>query len=220
MIIFCYLLHKCRPNTKKIEEMKRSFFAAFTVLGLTAMFFTGCTKLPQAEIDAANAAIAEAEAAGADVYAAENFVTLQDSMKVVMLNIEAVGSKFIKNYSKEVDQLEGIALFAQDVKQEAEIRKEEIKMEAQQAIGDVKDLIDTNRQLILEAPKGKEGTSALAAIKGELDALETAIGEAGTMLDSGEYQPALDKAKAAKEKAGAINQELTEVIAKYKKSKN
>jgi hypothetical protein len=196
--------------------MKNRFFSVFAALGLTALLISGCTKLPQAEIDAANAAIAEAEAAGADVYAALSFVALQDSMKAVMLNIEAVGSKFIKNYTKSVDQLAGVTQFAQEVKQEAETRIEELKTEIQETIAEVTTLIKTNRQLILEAPKGKEGTSALTAIKGELDAIETTINEAGSMLGSGEYQHVLDKAKAAREKAVAINEELTQVIAKYK----
>ncbi|MEZ5195784.1 MAG: hypothetical protein R2764_05130 [Bacteroidales bacterium] len=64
--------------------------------------------------------------------------------------------------------------------------------------------------------KGKEGTSALVAIKGEIDAIETSINETSTLFASGDYLAPLDKANVAKEKAIAINSELTDVIAKYK----
>jgi hypothetical protein len=56
----------------------------------------------------------------------------------------------------------------------------------------------------------------LAAIKEELATLDTAIVEANTLLETGELFASLDKVKAAKEKASAINAELTAVIEKYK----
>jgi len=37
--------------------MKNRFFASIAFLGLTALLLTSCSKVPQAEIDAANAAI-------------------------------------------------------------------------------------------------------------------------------------------------------------------
>jgi hypothetical protein len=43
--------------------------------------------------------------------------------------------------------------------------------------------------------------------------------EVGTLVASEELVPALDKAKAAKEKALAINAELNEVITKYAQNK-
>ena len=77
-------------------------------------------------------------------------------------------------------------------------------------------LIEENNALLAKAPKGKEGTSALMAIKAEIAAIETSITEANTIYTAGEYLVALDKVKSANEKATAINVELTEVIAKYK----
>ncbi|MBN1598042.1 MAG: hypothetical protein JW894_07090 [Bacteroidales bacterium] len=196
--------------------MKNKFSLGFLTLVLTALLLASCSKVPQAEIDAANAAIEEAKTAGADIYVHEDYIALQDSLNAVMANIEAQKSKFIKNYSTLKDQLSGITAYAQEVKQKTETRKAELKTEIENTIAEVKTLVETNRQLILEAPKGKEGTSALVAIKDELNAVETSINEANSMLESGEYLTALDKAKAAKEKANSINAELTEVIAKYK----
>jgi hypothetical protein len=196
--------------------MKNKFFAGITILGLVTLMLTSCSPLPQAEVDAANAAIEQAKAAEAELYVNENYVALQDSMNSVMVNIETQKSKFIKNYSTVKEQLTGVTQLAGEVQQKAEARKEEIKVEVGNTIAEVKTLIETNRQLVLEAPKGKEGASALEAIKGELDAIETAIIETTTMFENGEYLASLDKAMAAKEQAVAINTELTEVIAKYK----
>lgn len=196
--------------------MKNKFLVGITTLGLTALLFTSCSKLPQVEIDAANTAIEEAKLAEADIYVHDNFVALQDSLKAVMVTIETQQSKFFKNYTAAKVDLTGVTEFAQKVKLQVENRKAELEVEIENTIAEVKTLIESNRQLILEAPKGKEGTSALMAIKDELNTIETTINEANSMLESGELLATLDKANAAKEKANSINTELTEVIAKYK----
>ncbi len=200
--------------------MKNRFFASIVFLGVTSLMLTSCSKLPQAEIDAANAAIEQAKLAGAEVYVYENFVALQDSMNGVMAGIESQKSKFIKNYSNTKADLEGVTNFAGIILQQTETRKEEIKVEVQNLITEVKVLIETNRQLILEAPKGKEGTAALFAIKGEIDAVESSINEASSLLETGDYIATLEKSKAAKEKATSTNVELSNVIAKYKANKS
>ena len=196
--------------------MKNRIVASIAFFGMTALILSSCSKVPQAEIDAANAAIEQAKLAGAEVYVSEEFVALQDSMNSVLVSIESEGSKFIKTYASAKENLAGVTQFAGEVQQQAETRKEELKMEIQNMIAEVKTLIESNRQLILEAPRGKEGTSALIAIKGEVDAVETSINETSTLFEAGDYMICLDKAKAAKEKATAINSELSEVIAKYK----
>ena len=196
--------------------MKSRLFMNVAAIGLVALLFTNCAKIPQAEIDQANAAIEEAKTAGAETYAHDNFIALQDSFNMVMVNLETQNSKMFKNYTTVVEGLAGVTQFAQDVKLETENRKLEVKTEIQNTIAEVKTLIESNRQLILEAPKGKEGTSALVAIKGELDGIEATINEVNNTLESGDYLATLEKTKAAREKANAINVELTEVIAKYK----
>jgi hypothetical protein len=209
-----------KMNTNQMnKKMKIKFLSGLATLGLAAVLFTSCAKLPQAEIDAANAAIEQAKVSGAEIYAKDNFIALKDSMKSVMENIEFENSKFFKSFSIAITDLEGVTQFAEEVKMETITRKEELKAEIQATIAEVKSLLEINNLLILDAPKGKEGTSALVAIKGELAAIETSIQEASAMMESEDYIATLDKAKAAKEKASAINAELLEVIAKYKKNK-
>ena len=184
--------------------------------GFTTLLFTGCSKVPQAEIDAANASIEQARASGADVYVPEDFMVLQDSLSNAMVIIESQKSKLIKNYSEAKEHLAGVTQFAGEVRQQAEARKEALKTEIQNTIAEAKKLVESDKQLILEAPSGKEGTTALMAIKGEIDAVESSLNETSAMLETGDLLAALDKANSAREKAASINTELSEVIAKYK----
>lgn len=195
--------------------MKNGFFTGLVGLGITALLFTSCAKLPQPEIDAAKTAVEEARAAGAEIYVHDNYVILQDSLNSVMVSIEEQNSKFIKNYSGAKEELLSVTQFAQEVTQQTQNRKAELRVEIQNTISEVKALIETNRQLILEAPRGKEGTTALAAMKEELNTIEVTINEVSSMIDTGDYLATLDKAKVAKEKASSINTELSTTIAKY-----
>ncbi len=196
--------------------MKNRIISSISLAALTALVLSSCAKVPQAQIDMANAAISQAKTAGAEVYTPESFNALNDSMNTIMVNIEAEKSKFIKNFDGVKQQLSAVTLLAGEVQQQTETRKEEMKQEIQNAIAEVKTLIDANRQLILDAPKGKEGTAALQAISSEVDAIENSILETSSLLETGDYPATLTKANVAKEKALAINMELSQVIAKYK----
>ncbi len=199
--------------------MKNKFLIGLATLGLSAVLFSSCAKLPQAEVDAANAAIEVAKTAGADIYVHETFVALQDSMNVAMVMIETQKSKLFKKYTPAKEKLVQVATFAGEVKTQSDARKEALRIEADSTIQEVKALLVTNQELVAKAPKGKEGKEALEAIKSELAAIEASNNEAATLLASEQIIPALDKAKAAKEKATAINTELNEVIAKKGKRK-
>jgi len=196
--------------------MKNKFLVGISALGLTALLFTSCSKVPQVEIDAANVAIETAKTAQADIYVPEAFVALQDSMKAVMTEVEVQSSKFFKNYKVAKANAISVARLAGEVKVASETRIAELKVEIQTVITETKSILEANKQLILQAPRGKEGTPALVAIKDELTTIDTALVEANSLLEAGQLFPSLDKAKAAKEKATAINTELTTVIEKYK----
>jgi len=184
------------------------------IIGMVGM--TSCADLPQTEIDAANTAIATAKAAGAEVYVAEEFNALSDSMAVAMASLEEQKSKFFKKYTKTVEKLNNVTTMANEVSANTEATKETVKSEILASMEEVKTLVAEGRQLITEAPKGKEGTTALQAIMTELDVVEASINESNTMFQNGQLKPSLEKVKVAREKATTINTELTEVISKYK----
>jgi hypothetical protein len=198
--------------------MKKIFTLVLTALSI-AVLFSSCGKVPQVEIDATNAAIEEAKTAGADVYLTADFAALQDSMAAINENIEAQKAKLFANYGDVKEQLATVSETALAVQTKTEARKEEVKQEIAALEVEVASIVAQNNELVTQAPKGKEGTAALEAIKGDISLIETSMTEVGTLAASEELLAALDKAKAAKEKAVAINTELNEVIVKYAQNK-
>lgn len=194
--------------------MRTKFLTLIAALSV-AVLLSSCGKVPQAEIDAANAAIEAAKTAGADVYVTDDFTALQDSMNAVTQSVEAQNGKMFKNYSKVTEQLAVVNQLAAEVTTKTEARKEEVKLEIAALQTEVANLLVQNNELVAQAPKGKEGAAALEAIKGDIGVVEASIADVTSQVAADQLLPALDKAKAAKEKAVALNAELTEVIAKY-----
>ncbi|MBN2610716.1 MAG: hypothetical protein JXB00_04090 [Bacteroidales bacterium] len=194
--------------------MKKIFGLGLLALGLAVML-SGCGKLPQADIDAATAAIDSAKMAGANVYIAEEFVAIEDSLKSAIEKIEQQKSKMFKNFAEPVKQLQEVKMLAAEATKKAATVKEQVKQEVQSALGEVTTMVAENKDLITKAPKGKEGKAALEAMQSELGVIETSVAEATTLFDSGEFMTAKEKIMAAKEKAVSINTELKDAIAKY-----
>lgn len=195
--------------------MKTTFYKSLLTLGVAAVILVSCGEVPQKEIDDATLAIEEVKQIEGAIYSSESFNALQDSMQAIMEDIEAEKSGFFKNYDDSKAKLIVILTQASVVKQQTEARKAELKAEIQQVILTTQELITANKALLIDAPKGKEGVSALLAIESENTAIEASVNETAAALEKGQLITGLDMAKAAKQKATDINTELTDVIAKY-----
>ncbi len=77
--------------------MKNKVLIGLAAIAMVA-FLSSCGKVPQAQIDATNAAITAAQTAEAAVYVPAEFAAVQDSMKAIMADVEAQNSKLFKKF--------------------------------------------------------------------------------------------------------------------------
>ncbi|HLP74011.1 MAG TPA: hypothetical protein VK155_13985 [Bacteroidales bacterium] len=191
------------------------------LLGIAAIAMVvalaSCGKVPQAEIDSANAAIEAAKTAEAPVYLPAEFQAVQDSMNSVNAYIETQNSKMFKKFGPAKEKLQKIAADANQVAANTAAKKEEVKKEVEAAIASMKTVVEENKTLITKAPRGKEGAAVLEQIKTEMATIETSATEAQSLYDGGKYMDALNKVKASNERAVSINTELKDAIAKVRK---
>jgi predicted small lipoprotein YifL len=193
--------------------MKRKILMGMAVIAMVAVL-SGCGKKPQAEIDATNAAIEAAKAAEANVYLPDEFAAVQDSMNAVMAAIETKEGKLFKGMAAEKEKLTAVTVLANEVAGKVAARKEEVKTEAETLLNDIKTVLDENTKLVPKLPKGKEGAAVIEQIKADLANVDAAVAEAQGSYDKGAFMDALDKIKAAKEKADALNAEIKEALTK------
>jgi hypothetical protein len=194
--------------------MKKIFY----VLSIVAatLIFTSCAKAPQAEIDAAKAALEQAKTSQADLYVEADFLAVQDSLNAVMVEIEAQSSKLFKSYGNAKEKLVVITTQATELVAKTDVRKEEIKTEVATAEAATVALIEENNMLVAKAPKGKEGKEAIEAIKLDLTGITTSVSEVPALIGSGDLLGAQTKVNAAQQKATEINAELKSVLDKAK----
>jgi hypothetical protein len=196
--------------------MKKNVVLSMLTLAMVVLF-ASCAKVPQTEIDAANAAVDSAKVAEAAVYVPEQLAQVEDSLKSALAEVETQKSKLFSNYDDATKTLVYVAETAKAVKSNSVARKEQLKQEIVATIAEVTALVAENKELIKKAPKGKEGKAALEAINAEMTVVETSVAECQTAYDGGQYVSTIDKIKAAKEKATSIKDELTAAIDKTKK---
>jgi len=193
--------------------MKNKVLMGLAVIAMVAVL-TSCGKKPQAEIDAATTAIEAAKTAEAAVYVPAEFAAVQDSLNAVMAAITAKESKLIKNFKVETEKLAGVLTLANTVAASAATKKEEVKAEAANLMTAIKAVIEENGKLIPKLPRGKEGAAVIEQIKADAATVDASVVEAQGLYDKGSFMDALNKIKAAKEKADGLNAEVKEVLTK------
>lgn len=194
-------------------------FSSIILFFASAVLLSSCAKYPEAEVQSAKDAIAKAQTAGAEVYANDQFLALQDSLNSALIDIEEERSKFFPSYDANLTRLSTIITASDEVIAATETRKNEIREEISQTLVEIQKLLSENNDLIASAPKGKEGTEALMQIKDELSVVQTTVDEVQKMLETEELIATRDKSNSALDKATSINTELKEVIAKYNQAR-
>jgi hypothetical protein len=207
-----------KQSIKKVRKMKNKVLMGFAAIVMVA-FLSSCGKVPQAQIDATNAAIASAQTAEAAVYVPAEFTALQDSMNAINASVEVQKSKMFKKFGPIKVKLDATLALANKVAADAAAKKEEVKKEVETSMTAVKAVIEENKTLVTKAPRGKEGAAVLEQIKTEMATIEASVAEAQALYDKGSYMDASNKVKAANESATGINTELKDAIAKVKGGK-
>ena len=194
--------------------MKNRFFLVVATVAAVALI-TSCAKVPQAALDAATAALDSAKTVQADVYFPAEFAALNDSLTVMLQNIETQKSKSAKDFKAIKLNAEAITLKAGELAGQVEAKKAEVKAEAETMMTEAKALLDEAKALVLKAPKGKEGKAVVEEIKNEITVIETSLTDAQGLFDGGtNYVEVVDKVKAATEGLNGIIAELKEAMAK------
>jgi hypothetical protein len=197
--------------------MKKRFLVSFVVISFVVLL-SGCAKVPQAELDAVNAAIEDARTTGADVYLPTEFAALQDSMNVINQMVEAQKGKLFKSYKAVSAKIAGLTAAAATTKGNVEAKKVEVKNECDTLTVELTKLVGTAKAYVAGAPRGKEGAAAVDAIKTEVGNFETALTqEVPAKLTAGDLMGALDQLKAMKEKVNGVIGELSAAYEKVGK---
>ncbi len=175
----------------------RSLFRVGALLTLVVAVVS-CGSPPQAELDAAQAALDSARQAGAEAYAADAY----NRAKNTLADARA------KSEQSDYEEAKTAAVQAKDqadqAKSLAESTKTQVRDEAQAIVTRVSNAIGDARSAVDGAPQGKGADSDLDQLRADLGQAEAALGDARGSLGSGSFNAALEQAKSAESKLNQI----------------
>jgi len=179
---------------------------------------TGCAKPPQEKVDLAKTAVQVAEQAQADVYVAEKFNAVKDSLNQALAEIEKENGRFglMRNYNHAAKTLDAVKALSEQAASDAAVRKEEVKNEVNTLLAQAKTEIDATKALLKKAPRGKEGKAAVQAMEEEVATVESSLVQVAELVTAENYLAAKDKVSAAIEKVTMIKNEVQAAIDKKK----
>jgi len=192
----------------------KSMVKLLALVMVTVFVLVGCAKQPTEELNAAKASIDAAVAEGAQKFAAEDAKKLNDSMQAAQDEIKAQEGKTFKNYDKAKELLAKAKADAETLKTALPAKKEEAKKNALAAEEAAKAAVADAKALLSKAPKGKGSKADIEALKADLKGVEDSLAEIKAATDSEDYNVAIDKSNAAKDKAAAVADQIKKAMEK------
>jgi len=187
----------------------------FLALSMVTIFLlVGCAKQPTEEISAAKASVDAVVAEGAQKFAAEDAKKLNDSMQAAQDEIKVQDGKTFKNYAKAKELLVKVKADAETLKAGLAAKKEEAKKNAAAAQEAAKASVAEAKALLAKAPKGKGSKADIEALKADLKGIEDSLAEIKSANDSEDYNAAIEKSNAIKDKAAAISDQIKKAMEK------
>ncbi|MGD2155184.1 MAG: hypothetical protein PVG79_18100 [Gemmatimonadales bacterium] len=176
--------------------MRTMRYALPTVL---LIFAAACAKSPQAEVDAAQAALDSAKAAEAAEYAPESLTAAEDAMAKLDAEIQAQQGRFFMFRSYDQAKLDAQAAVeaARVAATDAVAAKERARVAASEVLTHANALLSEVSQMLAVAPAGKGTAMDIAALRGDLQSASQILQEAQQAFDAGRYNEATAKATGA-----------------------
>ena len=174
------------------------FLAAFALV-----MVVGCSKAPEAEKQAGEAALLAAQQAEADQYASSTYQMALDTLNAAKAAMEEQNSKFalFRKYGKVKEMFIAGKQLADQAVTEAQAEKERVRLEVTNLMTQADALLAQAQTALDKAPRGKGSKADIEMLKNDLASIRTAYTEAGTDFQAGKYLAAKAKIEVVMTKA-------------------
>jgi hypothetical protein len=184
---------------------------------LILLLLNGCPQPPGQQLEAAQKAVDDAKTAGAETYAKDDWMKLEQEFALAKDELAKQEMVFpiFRLYDDVGEMLSTVVEYGGHVAAKASQNKETAKTAALVMEQGAQQVIASANELMAKAPTGKE-RAAIEAIKQNLNGLERGLGEIHQLVEKGAYSGAEAQAKSVKEKGGAVVKEIRQAIEKSK----
>ncbi len=179
-----------------------------------ATTLTACSAPPNAEMDAARAAIDTVVSEGAEKYTADDLKAINDKLAGAMAEIKAQEGKLFKKFDQPKQILVEVKADADTLRGKVATVKEELKNAAVAALQEAGNAVAEAKTMVDNAPIGKGSLADIEMIKADVAGLETALQEIQPLIDNGDFAAASEQAAAIQGKAQSVSEEIRVAQAK------
>lgn len=169
-------------------SLKRSVCLLFAFT-LTISLLSGCAKAPDAELEAAKAAIKAAQDVEADKYMAKNFQNILKALETSEAEIEKQNQTFFisRKYKTAITMLKKIKSVADELTAEAPKAKSDLIALVNENIPIAKENLVTSRKSVANAAKSKDKKAIVEELNAELSAADAILAAAIRDFESGDF---------------------------------
>ena len=200
---------------KKVS-MRFGLMVAFSLAG--ALLFFACASAPTEEITATRTAVTAAQTDDVRTYAPESLQAAEDMLSKAMAEVQTQDGKFAlsRDYKAASDLLKQAKDLTAKAESDAQANKAKAKADAETIIAGLTQLFADAKKALATAPRGKDTKAELEAMQNDLKAAEEASVAATQAMTQEKFNDALAQAKAAKDKADLIIQQVQAAKEKVK----
>jgi len=197
-------------------SMRFGLMVAFSLAG--ALLFFACASAPTEEITATRTAVTAAQTDDVRTYAPESLQAAEDMLSKAMAEVQTQDGKFAlsRDYKAASDLLKQAKDLAAKAESDAQANKAKAKADAETIIAGLTQLFADAKKALATAPRGKDTKAELEAMQNDLKAAEEASVAATQAMTGEKFNDALAQAKAAKDKADLIIQQVQAAKEKVK----
>ena len=192
----------------------RSFHGLLSLSALCislTVLFAGCAEAPNQELTAAKAAVQAAQDAEAEKYTPNNFTNVQKALQAAEDEIVLQNSKFAlsRNYKKAIQLLANATKLANELKDEAPVKKAEITEQVEKGLTLSEKKITETRKEIKKAPRRAIDKKTRKQMLEDLDKAAEAIAQGTTAFKAGNIIDARGKIGESERIMKKINDKLS-----------
>jgi hypothetical protein len=188
-----------RPRRVRLPRARVAIVAAITALAVAA---GACGEPPDKEIQQAQGAIDAAKAAGADVYARDEFTAAQEALRHAN---EAVAQR---DYRLALNNALDARERAQNAAKEAGDRKAAVRADAERALTEASNAVAEAHARLNAAETARVPPRILADQRHAVAGVEQSLQKARAAIQKGDYLGALETTRAAIPRLQAVARNL------------
>ena len=191
------------------------------LLVLTVLGMAACSKPPEQAMQAGSAALEQAKAAGAEIYAADALQKAQDALNRAEAEKKAQDEKFVlfRSYKSSEEMYAQAKTELDAATQAAAAGKELAKADATAAVEAAKAALASANEALAAAPKSKDSKADLELWANDLGTYATTVTEAEAAIASEDYLGAKSQAESVTAKATEISASIQAAIGKVNAAK-